>query len=363
MSSPVKRGYFRLDNASIDIRRCPDAAANCTAPACPESTSGCRGTLGLPQHLIEVGLEHAGSARRLQELNDSIRPSSSACYEDLMGVFCLLCAPRDDGVRVYYKAATAYHRARCEACGAMARDRILIALGIVLGVAAGALVVYSCYVLFVSAKRKQQLSTAWEAWRPYNKLKILVGFYMLSSRIANVYEVELPPTVERILTNAAIGISLGLQGAGQALQCLGFYGYVDTLTLYMVAPAVVAALILLGISCWLLLKSRFTADALLRASLPPLLQLMFLSYPLVTNAAFDAYHEYRFDTGSWLRYDVSIKIGTPEYDRALALAWVAISLYPIGLLVVSGALLFAARNAIRKHQPTVLSASISFLYR
>ena len=60
-SLPVKRGYFRLNALSLDVRRCPDAATNCDdAPECPESTSGCRGTVARgPRH---VATSHVDSA-------------------------------------------------------------------------------------------------------------------------------------------------------------------------------------------------------------------------------------------------------------------------------------------------------------
>lgn len=49
---PIKSGYFRLHAGSLDVRRCPDAASNCTeSPECPESTSGCRGTVHLTPQL------------------------------------------------------------------------------------------------------------------------------------------------------------------------------------------------------------------------------------------------------------------------------------------------------------------------
>ena len=45
------------------------------------------------------------------------------------------------------------------------------------------------------------------------------------------------------------------------------------------------------------------------------------------------------------------------------LAWAAIILYPVGLLALNVALLYAARHAILSDNPTLLSSSIAFLYR
>ena len=59
---------------------------------------------------------------------------------------------------------------------------------------------------------------------------------------------------------------------------------------------------------------------------------------------------------------MDIKVGTAEYDEVRDLAWIAIVAYPIGLLALVGALLFASRRAILTKRPTVLSRSIAFLY-
>ena len=41
---PIKRGHYRRVNSTVDVRRCPDAAENCSgASECAHSTSGCRG--------------------------------------------------------------------------------------------------------------------------------------------------------------------------------------------------------------------------------------------------------------------------------------------------------------------------------
>ena len=63
----------------------------------------------------------------------------------------------------------------------------------------------------------------------------------------------------------------------------------------------------------------------------------------MTNIAFDAFSCYVFEQSQWLKADVAIQCGSPDHDRAVSLAWVAIILYPCGLLVLYGALLFAVR--------------------
>ena len=51
----------------------------------------------------------------------------------------------------------------------------------------------------------------------------------------------------------------------------------------------------------------------------------------------DAFSCYPFTDSEWLKADVDIQCGTDEHHKAIALAWVAIVVYPIGLLLVDEA--------------------------
>ena len=77
------------------------------------------------------------------------------------------------------------------------------------------------------------------------------------------------------------------------------------------------------------------------------LRIFFLAYPIVTNVAFEAFSCFEFEgDSSWLIADVSIECGTDEHLQAKSLAWVAIALYPIGLILLSAMLLLRERHAI-----------------
>ena len=53
-----------------------------------------------------------------------------------------------------------------------------------------------------------------------------------------------------------------------------------------------------------------------------------------------------------------------RYVNALAVAWAAILMYPIGMILLHGALLVAARRSIiGELPPTALSTAISFIWR
>jgi len=345
---PIKRGGYRLSANSADVERCPDAAANCSGAAeCPYSTSGCRGT---------VNGSLALSSRRLAD--DA--PGAVGCYDDLTGVFCKRCAGHgdDNGVAVYYSAALASERAQCRECGDLLRNVLLVLfLGVLVGGGALLLLGVACYRSF-APKARAQLSDAWATFEPHHKLKTLVGFFMIAVHLNDVYEVELPPAVLRMLDGFAVLISLGFSGLGTVLECLEMPGYTATLACYVVVPVVLVIGFLLGsLRCFR--KQR----TLVEAALPPTLKLTFLAYPLLTNYAFRGFACYRFVESAWLKADVAVECGSADHDEAVALASVAIGLYSAGLLAIHAALLHSARHAIVHQRPTALSRAIAFLHR
>jgi len=315
------------------------------ATECNGSHSGCRGTVG------------EGGNRSLH-----------ICYDDLTGAYCRLCASRDDERRVYYSPATETRRAHCPLCRESARDSLLAVVGYLLL----ACIVVAGLVAWVqqswSLRAKKQLADVWRDFTPQVKLKILMSFYMVATKVDTVYEVELPPQVARALAQIGSVASFGFQFVGPMLQCYGVTDYVTRLAVSMAIPLVIG-LVIVGISA-----SRMSCaeDCSLEAfsgfAAPALLWVVFVSYPIVTNAAFDAFSCYTFDEGTaettqWLKVDVAIDCTRRAYDDARALAWLAICIYAVGLQVVVGLLLFAARNAIRTRRVTGLSQAIQFLYR
>ena len=59
---------------------------------------------------------------------------------------------------------------------------------------------------------------------------------------------------------------------------------------------------------------------------------------------------------------MSIECGTDEHLQAQGLAWVAIALYPIGLILLNAMLLLRARDAIEFGPRTELSKALAFLH-
>jgi len=138
----------------------------------------------------------------------------------------------------------------------------------------------------------------------------------------------------------------------------------------VVAPWVLVAILLLGVLCQLFYERKASASELFYRSLPLVTRTLFFLYPIVTNIAFESFSCYSFDGGEfrWLISDVNIDCklrGTSgsEYSKVFSLAWVAIAMYPVGLVVLFAVLLFRARDAIRDDDPTPLSVGIEFLHR
>ena len=406
---PVKRGYYRHSNSSVDVRRCPDAAVGCAdKPECAESKSGCRGTVD----------------------------GGAPCYPELTGVFCRECAVRNDGKVAYYKPADDRDRATCKAC----EDTLGFTLGIgsctLLVLALIGSLLHRGYHLIVSPQHRAQFSAAWRTFAPLNKLKLIIGGAMITTKISSVYDVEFPAQIQRLLSYLSMPVDIGLSDIVLGitpLTCLGLDGYPAKLLFFLVAPAVLALGALLATFVWLHIRAHlsrasglkwevvslrpnfgneihseelsyalldkqeftfeqiqefnirrlrfnsfiqvgakyfkptakepFSATRLILEATPWVLRLLFFAYPLVTNVAFDAFPCHKLAEGDFLKADVSIQCGSSQHDDAISLAWAAIAIYPIGLLALSAALLYRARKAILSHQPTAFAVAIGFLYK
>jgi hypothetical protein len=199
--------------------------------------------------------------------------------------------------------------------------------------------------------------------------QILIGFYMIATKVENVYEVFLPADVRTLLRQLRFVISLGIDGV--PLACVGASGYTERLLFWILTPIGLVALAILVVAVRLRLGRRTTArdqensapqQPLWLTSLPIVLRIFFLIYPIVTNVAFEAFSCYRFESGrGWLVADVGIECGTQSHNNARALARLAIILYPIGIFVLNSVLLYTSREAIKTGKPSRLSVALNFV--
>ena len=207
----------------------------------------------------------------------------------------------------------------------------------------------------------------WEVYKrlsPRSKLKQLLSFYQVVTRITEVYELQLPAKVRQLLEIFDV-LNINLGALGLPLQCLGLGDYEDHLAFTMFSPIILAAAILLGFLAYPYLSgNRGRPKEMLLAALPWLLLLTFIVSPMVSSSAFRAFSCEDFDNGrSFLRADYAIECYTETYTRVELLAWLGILLYPVGVSVLYAVLILASRRAIMDDKPTSLSKALSFLVR
>ena len=105
---------------------------------------------------------------------------------------------------------------------------------------------------------------------------------------------DLPAEVRELLRAVQLTISLGIDGI--PLACIGANGYIPRLAFWVVLPAILVAVTsCIGATHTLFAKRcRVTSTALLEATMPTVLRIFFLAYPIVTNVAFEGmFHTFK----------------------------------------------------------------------
>jgi hypothetical protein len=417
---PLLKGYYRLDNTTVDVRICPDARKNCSTSfgtlKC-ESSSGCQGGTGDP------------------------------CAAGLTGTYCALCDRSGDEL-VFYQPASSTGIAQCRSCGNTLSQTIGIAVGLVAAaILLIALLRYSFLKLPVTVARR--LRSLNSTLTPKNKGKIIFGSYQIITKIPVVYEVPIPAEVSAFLESMSVFITFGMQDiATTPLECLGMSGYSNRLLFWMLVPPVLVLVMVFGVLVASILKrykkeegerrlttqprrsknkkdgGRFTGKSMSRLTgrrtnnslagksiaertltrqkaertltrqkehihgaafhlsdavaanqevrqptlfeklLPQVLTLLFILYPVVTNNAFDGFPCYTFENGrGWLVADVSIECGTDEHTSVARTAWIAVLVYPVGIWIFCFVLLWKCSSSIVAGKETSLSRAIGFLHK
>jgi hypothetical protein len=271
---------------------------------------------------------------------------------------------------VFYVRADKGAHAHCKSCN----DTVSKTVGAAIGVAASfvilVLALQTCALRLATVELTVRVWSLFSALGIVRKLKLIVSFYQIATRLADVYEVQVPPEVLQLLSYFSFSISLGLDQIETPLACLHIRGHSAKLIFWMVAPAVLtlfAVLLneLVRAKCGSRVAKCETTSLRYRAT-PWALRILFLCYPIVTATAFQSFPCYRFgvdgEEGAWLRADVAIKCETAEHTRLMTTATVAILIYPVGAIVAVTALVFNARQAIAQRKPTPLSEAIGFLH-
>ena len=188
----------------------------------------------------------------------------------------------------------------------------------------------------------------------------------IATRVPTVFRVAMPASVAALL-DTFDGLNLNIDAVGLPLRCLQLGSFFDRLLFVMLSPYVIALLIVAWCTTAEALAANRTSTRLkggLIRSLPYLLGLSFLAFPMVSSLAFQAFSCESFKDGTrFLRADYSLNCDTDEYDAVMNLARAAIVLYPLAIPLVCLVLLLSTRKAILAEQPTPLSGALAFLHQ
>jgi hypothetical protein len=237
-----------------------------------------------------------------------------------------------------------------------------------------------------SVARKVAVRKWWEVLGLDTKLKLLVGFYLIMTKIGYIYCVSMPSEVQSILNAFEVAVSLGL-GIKAPFECIGAHHYEQRLVIWILLPLVlVGSLFAVGY-----MRNCLWPHASRHWALANVCRLMFLLYTLVNAKAFEAFPCHDFGAqGRWLVADVSVQCDSTEHARIRTFAWIAIGIYPgaihhhlvpndhcvpllihvylpplptVGWTIATATLLYLARKPILGHvKPTVLSRALYFVY-
>ena len=244
--------------------------------------------------------------------------SARLCEESLAGAFCQMCDRSNTSTEVHFIPATADTFAHCEPCSSQ--------IGTTLALALAALIVVGSLAI-IGYRLQRHVPAQWAEWYAQtvakatlkNKVKIVLGFYMVATKVHTVYGVTMPDAVVALLEQLSVVVTLGVGGfATTPLECLGLSGYVPRLVFHMLFPMVVTAILLAGVCVSMTSRKKnakarenrmqivraknteaehgsgFNMDTdeddmevgstLLENALPPFLQIMFILYPLGERA-------------------------------------------------------------------------------
>lgn len=323
--------------------------------------------------------------RSLSELDLSDLDLGSTCAEGLAGIFCVLCADVGDvnGTTMRYVAATDETTAHCERCtSAVFTPMILLGLFMVpivfflvlLGLRSLRSGLRSERPLKLAVLNKTcnwgQIILKWgtaivqQAVYFKVKIKIVIGMFLIVSKIGTTYRIVLPYALTIILDGLDIALGFGLVSLNDGFTCLGLQGYLNRLQFFIFTPIALCAFTFIVVAAYLQLKRQLTRAALLEATLPGVLLVLFFAYPLVTNTSTSAFKTFVFEGGEeWLQEDASVRVGTDAYHKIEGWAIAGFFIYPIGAFGAAAALLYRVRKVVQSDSSTALSRASAFLWQ
>ena len=219
------------------------------------------------------------------------------------------------------------------------------------------------------------------------QVKIAWSFYQVATLIPVVYLVQLPTQVEEVLD--LFRISIELEAYNIHISCYGGNGVDGQIGFLVTWPIIgICASPLIGLALALLFKhttlrelcalgrrrgERSFIDAvLLGYSMPLTMLILYVAFPPVTALTFRLFEDcttFTDELGESQAFLISdrkhyaVPCPSDELTGAQTTAWIAIFLYPVGVIVLSGWLLYLGRSTLLLEQEsTAYTRSIAFLH-
>ena len=219
------------------------------------------------------------------------------------------------------------------------------------------------------------------------QVKIAWSFYQVATLIPVVYLVQLPTQVEEVLD--LFRISIELEAYNIHISCYGASGIDGQIGFLVIWPIIgICTSPLIGLALSLLFKQTtlrelcalrhqrgspsFTDTVLLGYAMPLTMLILYFAFPPVTALTFRLFEDcttFTDELGESQAFLISdrkhyaVPCPSDELKGAQSTAWLAIFLYPVGVILLSAWLLYLGRSTLLLEQEsTPYTRSISFLH-
>ena len=205
-------------------------------------------------------------------------------------------------------------------------------------------------------------------------LRIVWATYQVLSKVPSIYLLSLPSGVADSLARITPVINFGIDDfvSTSPLQCVGLGGFLDRLIFCITMPLVVIAVCIFFVASGMQeeldaaeVRASTVTTTLLRLqhAAPSILFVSFLAFPIVSTMTFRAFVCDPFGETSYLKVDYSVVCGSAAHATIMMWATLGIIIYPIGITLMYGVLLFCVRNEVLNSEHNELSNALSFLHR
>jgi hypothetical protein len=194
--------------------------------------------------------------------------------------------------------------------------------------------------------------------------------YFVSS-FENVYGLKLP---ERVLQVKRAFDWTQVQWLGVVLpaKCLG--DFENRLLMNALAPIILVVLVFAGVLVYCIytqrkdLSFKQVVHLALLAATPVLLYVSFIFVPSVSATIFSTWlcKQISIDGTTSIRFmrdELSLQCDTPRHDQIKPVAWLLVTMWPIGVVALYFALLLKCRKPIVTRRPNKLVAATLFVHR